>query len=292
MRLLITGAGGLLGAYLLRSLESPDGVIAWGGPSGGERSGFALAAIDLTDFRAVADAFRAVRPDVVLHAAALARVADCCRNPELAMRVNGEATAFLAGLCTEAGGRLVLVSTDLVFSGHGAPYKEDDSPDPVSVYGRSKRAAEEAALAIPRSAVVRVSLLYGPALHGRPSFFDEQTHALRAGRAITLFRDEWRTPLDLVTAARALLEVARSEFSGILHVGGPQRLSRLEMGLHLARLLAVDPTPIVAADRDAMPAAEPRPRDVSLDSSRWRGAFPGSPRLTMEDAFRQFSVVK
>jgi dTDP-4-dehydrorhamnose reductase len=287
MRLLITGAGGLFGAYLLRETRGRAGIVAWGGPRGGERFGVPLRPVDLTDADAVADAFRSDRPDAVVHAAAMARVADCWRDPDRARRVNAEAVATLARLAADAGARLVLVSTDLVFDGEHAAYREGDAPAPVSVYGRTKQAGEEAALAAPRSAVVRVSLLYGPALHGRPSFFDEQAAALRTGLPVTLFRDEWRTPLDLVTAARTLLAVADSDFSGLLHVGGPERLSRLEMGRRLAASLGADPAVIVPADRDAAPAPEPRPRDVSLDSSRWRAAFPGVPWPAWDEALRQ-----
>jgi dTDP-4-dehydrorhamnose reductase len=291
MRLLITGAGGLLGAYLLREAEDRDGVVAWGGLQGGECFGVSLRPIDLTDAAAVAAAFRSDRPDVVLHAAALARVADCWRDPERARRVNVNATRTLAHLAADAGARLVLVSTDLVFDGEHAPYRETDPPSPVSIYGQTKRAAEEAALEALQSAVVRVSLLYGPALHGRPSFFDEQAAALRVGRPVTLFRDEWRTPLDLVTAARALLAVARSDFSGLLHVGGPERLSRLEMGLRLAAFLGANAAPIIAADRAAAPAPEPRPRDVSIDSSQWRSAFPGVAWPAGEEALHGLPAV-
>jgi dTDP-4-dehydrorhamnose reductase len=269
MRLLITGASGLLGAYLLREAGNQPGVVAWSGPHG-----VSHRPVDLADASAIAAAFRSDRPDVVLHAAAMARVADCWRDPERACLVNNAATQTLARLAADAGARLVLVSTDLVFDGENGPYRETDPPSPVSVYGRTKQSAEEAALAAPRSAVVRVSLLYGPSLHGRLSFFDEQAAALRAGRPVALFRDEWRTPLDLVTAARALVAVAKSDFSGLLHVGGPERLSRLEMGLRLAAVLGVDPSLVVATDRAAAFAPEPRPRDVALDSSRWRAAFP------------------
>ncbi len=290
MRLVITGAGGLLGAYLLRAAEDADELFAWGGPSGGERFGIPLRAIDLTNATATAEAFRADRPDVVLHAAARARVADCARDPEGALRANAGATATLARLAADAGARLVYVSTDLVFDGEGAPYREADRPRPVSAYGRSKQAGEKAVLDVPRSAVVRVSLLYGPALHGRPSFFDEQLNALRGGKPVPLFRDEWRTPLDLLTAARALLAVARSDYTGILHVGGPERISRLEMGRRLAESWGLDASPIIATDRDAVPATEPRPRDVSLDSSRWRSTFPEMPWPCLEDALRKVTL--
>jgi dTDP-4-dehydrorhamnose reductase len=284
MRVLITGASGQLGAYLLRELRGGPGLAAWGGPTGGECLGVRCRAVDLAEAAAVAAAFREDRPDVVLHAAAWARVADCHRDPEGAERVNAAGTRALAELAGDCGARLVLVSTDLVFDGEHAPYREDDPPAPLSVYGRTKARAEAALSGLPRGVVARVSLLYGPSLAGRPSFFDDQVRALRQGRLVKLFADEWRTPLDLATAARALVELAHSDVTGVLHIGGPERLSRLEMGRRLAQFLGAGGANIVAVRRDDMPAAEPRPRDVSLDSSRWRGLFPGLPWPAWEEA--------
>jgi dTDP-4-dehydrorhamnose reductase len=181
----------------------------------------------------------------------------------------------------------VLVSTDLVFDGEHAPYREEDTPAPLSVYGKTKVTAEEAVRSLPRGVVARLSLLYGPSLSGRPSFFDEQAAALRAGRPVTLFDNEWRTPLDLATAARALTALAASDVTGIVHIGGPQRLSRLEMGRQLAKFLGVERPNLVVVSRNDHPAAEPRPRDTSLDSSRWRGLFPSLPWPAWEEALPQ-----
>jgi dTDP-4-dehydrorhamnose reductase len=288
MRLLVTGASGTLGAYLLRELRAGGAAVtAWGGARGGELFGVPLRPVDLADADAVAAAFREARPDALLHAAALARVADCHRDPGLAWRVNVVGSATLTWLAAAAGARLVLVSTDMVFDGESPPYREEDLAAPVSAYGRSKVAAEAVVLAAPRAAVARVSLLYGPSLAGRPSFFDEQVAALRGGRLVPLFVDEWRTPLALTTAARALTALARSDFTGLLHVGGPERLSRLEMGQRLAAFLGADPGPLVPARRADAPAPEPRPRDLALDSSCWRGLFPDLPWPVWEEALRE-----
>jgi dTDP-4-dehydrorhamnose reductase len=277
MRVLVTGASGQLGTYLLRELRGRADLIAWSGSRCGDLLGVPLLPVELADPAEVAAAFHAARPDVVIHCAALARIADCYRDPEWARRVNEAATAALAAECGRGGARLVFVSTDLVFDGERGRYREGDPPAPLSVYGRTKRDGEDAARAAPRAAVARLSLLYGPSLNGRASFFDEQTAALRARRNVTLFTDEWRTPLDLATAARALAALAESDVTGLWHVGGPERLSRYEMGVRLAAALGADPSVIVAATRDAVPAPEPRPRDTSLDSSRWRAAFPEVP---------------
>ena len=134
--------------------------------------------------------------------------------------------------------------------------------------------------------MVRVSLLFGPSVVGRPFFFDEQVAALREGRPCTLFEDEWRTPLGLRTAAQALLGIARSDFTGLLHLGGPERMSRVEMGERLAAFLGSDPSGIVRVSRGSVPAPEPRPGDTSLDSSQWRQRFPGQGWPTWEEALR------
>jgi dTDP-4-dehydrorhamnose reductase len=274
MRLLVTGASGQLGSHLLRELRGNADLVAWSGSRAGELLGVPLVPVDLANPPEVVAAFRTARPEVVIHCAALSRIADCYRDPAQARRVNVTATAALADECGHSGARLVFVSTDLVFDGERGGYREDDLPAPLSVYGRTKHEAEALVLSAPRSIVARVSLLYGPSLNGRASFFDEQAAALRERRNVTLFTDEWRTPLDLTTAARALAALAASDMTGIFHVGGPERLSRYEMGLRLAAALGADASVIVAATRDSVPPPEPRPRDTSLNSSRCRAAFP------------------
>jgi dTDP-4-dehydrorhamnose reductase len=249
-----------------------------------------LQPVDLTNTDQVVTAFRQAQPGAVLHAGAIASIADCWRDPHRAHQVNTQGSALLAELSSQAGARLLLVSTDLVFDGQQGRYRESDTPSPLSVYGRTKAAAEPPILAVPRGIVVRVSLLFGPSLSGRPSFFDQQATALRERKPVTLFRDEWRTPLSLATAARALVTILRSDYGGVLHLGGPERMSRLEMGQRLAAYLGADPAAIIVAERSSMPAAEPRPRDVSLDSSRWRELFPNEPWPNLETALREAGI--
>jgi dTDP-4-dehydrorhamnose reductase len=273
--MLITGASGQLGGYLLQGLKNKDvEVIAWSGSQEGDRWGRRLQRVDLTDRERVAAAFRAARPDVVIHAGAITTMADCFRDARRAENVNVQGTAVITELAAETGARLLFVSTDLVFNGEKGWYRETDLPSPVSVYGRTKFAAEQVALGYARAAVIRTSLMFGPTLIGRPAFFDHQIAALRDRRPLRLFEDEWRTPLSLVTAARALLALTSTEFAGLIHVGGPERLSRLEMGLRLAAFLGLDPSPIVASTRSEAVFNETRPRDVSLDSSRCRQFLP------------------
>jgi dTDP-4-dehydrorhamnose reductase len=282
-RLLITGASGLLGSYLLR--EAGAGVVGWSGTRVGECFGVRLRPVDLADADAIAGAFAEARPDVVVHAGAMARVGDCLKDPERARRVNALGTQTLADLAREAQARLVFVSTDLAFDGQKGHYTEADPPSPLSVYAQSKVEGEQAVLACPGTAVVRVSLLYGPSLTGTPSSFDQQVSALREGRPLRLFADEWRTPLFLGTAARVLLALAASDVTGVWHVGGPERLSRYEMGVRIAEWLGLGVDAVLPSSRKDV-GGEPRPRDVSLDSGRWRARFPEVPWPTLGEVLQ------
>ena len=129
-------------------------------------------------------------------------------------------------------------------------------------------------LAVPHGVVARLSLLFGPSIIGRPYFLDAQCGRMRAGQDTTWFADEWRSPLALMAAARALLTLVRSDFTGLIHMGGPERLSRYDMGLRLAAFLGTNPAKVVAVPQASVPAPEPRPRDTSLDSTLWRSLFP------------------
>jgi dTDP-4-dehydrorhamnose reductase len=286
-RILVTGASGQLGSYLLWAARKQGlPVTAWSGTRTGHLIGIPLQPVDLTNRDAVASAFRATRPTAVIHAAARSLVAQCHADPEGAWQINVEGSRLLAELSAEVGPRFLHVSTDMVFDGEHAPYREESPVSPLSVYGRSKAEAEQAVLAH-GGRVVRISLLWGPSLGGRASFFDTQLIALRQGQPCRLFSDEWRTPLALSTAAEALLSLACADFTGVLHLGGPERMSRLEMGQRLADVLGYDSSCIVPTLRAVTSSPEPRPRDLSLDSSRLRALAPYIPWPVFEDALKE-----
>jgi dTDP-4-dehydrorhamnose reductase len=209
---------------------------------------------------------RATGRDVILiHAAALSRWRECEETPDLAWRANTEATGALASVLHRHGGRMVYVSTDLVFDGEHAPYAEDAPPRPASIYGKSKAGGEQAVLAGGRGLVVRIPLLFGPSFDGKRGASDPVLAALREGREIRLFVDEWRTPLAVRDAAARLVSLAGDETAiGIRHCPGPERLSRYDLGRRIAEEAGLDPSRIIAASRLEL-AGAPRPADCSLE---------------------------
>src|SRR4029078_6375390 len=147
MRLLITGATGCLGRYLVRAGKAAGHqVIPWGSPRGGEVDGQPVIPVDLTNPVEVAEHFWRSQPMGVIHAAAMAVSPDCQRDPVRAFQVNVESTRHLVGLCMVGIARLVFVSSDLVFDGEQGNYKEHDRTNPLSTYGKTKCEAERAVM--------------------------------------------------------------------------------------------------------------------------------------------------
>jgi dTDP-4-dehydrorhamnose reductase len=285
MRVVVTGASGQLGGYLVPRLRiGGHAVIAWSGSRTGACAGVPLEAVDLTDPTAVESRLEDARPDALIHAAAISAAESVRADPEGARRVNVEATARLSRWCARNSVRVLFTSTDLVFDGRKPWNREDDPAGPVLAYGRTKRDAE-AIVAENRSALIaRLSLMFGASRCGRPGFFDQAIDALQRGEPRTFFVDEYRTPIDLATAADALTRLIETDAAGIVHVAGAERMSRHELMGRAASALGLDPAMVRGNRQSDVKLAEPRPCDVSLDTSRLMALLPGLRRPTVEEA--------
>lgn len=293
---LILGASGFLGPHLVRAGRARGWRVlaavrnAGAAPWLDEGTPDECCPWDAERPGALADLLARTRPAAVLVAAALARVDACERDPGRAAALNVELPAQAARLCRAAGLRLLHLSTDLVF-GAEAPrpggFGEDDPPAPVHVYGRSKAAGEERVLAEdPAALVVRLPLLYGDSGGRGLGATDALLAALARGERPALFTDEWRTPLEAGNAARALFELLGTEQHGRLHVAGPERLSRFELGLAFLAARGLEPAAArarLAARTRAELGLGARPADVALDARRARACL-ATPLLAPRDS--------
>jgi len=253
-----------------------------GAPPAGPR---ALAA-DLTDAAAVSRLLDEVRPDAVVHAAVLSRAEDCENRPDEAERVNARLPGLVAEGCRQRRIRLVALSTDLVFAGDRPFVSESDPPGPLSLYGRTKRAGEQAVLlACPQAAVARVALVLGRGHGSRATSSVSVARALRAGRPLKLFTDEYRTPIDPESVERAVARLVEGTGAGLYHLGGIERVSRHELGLRVARAFGLAAGGIVASVQADHQGPDSRAPDVSLDSSRARRELGWDPR-DLDEAIR------
>jgi dTDP-4-dehydrorhamnose reductase len=206
MKIVITGAGGRLGAALQREYRDKF-----------DASGFDRAQLDLADFDQVRRRLSDVDFDVLINAAAFTNVDLCEKEPEQAFCINAEAPRVLAEICRDKNARLIHFSTDYVFDGEkGEAYIEEDEARPISVYGRSKREGETKVLAIQeRHLVVRVSWVFGP---DRPSFIDAMIKCAREEEHIEAIADKFSTPTYTRDIAKMLPRFFDVDVAGgILH---------------------------------------------------------------------------
>jgi dTDP-4-dehydrorhamnose reductase len=253
----ITGAGGLIGSYLVRNAPRP-------GP-GQTVLGLTRAHLDLTDFSAVRAEFLRQKPRLIIHCAALSQSPACQANPALARKINLEVTRFLAELAAEIP--LIFLSTDLVFDGRLGNYRESARVNPLNVYAETKVAAEQAILANPRHTVLRLSLNGGTSPTGDRGFNEQMRLAWRAGKSLRLFRDEFRAPMSAEVTARAIWELAACGQRGLYHLAGSERLSRWQIGqLLAARWPQLKPGIEPASLKEYTGA--PRPPDTSLNCAK------------------------
>lgn len=253
----ITGAGGLIGNYLVQSAP----VFA----PGTTVMGLTRAALDLTDSSAVRAEFRRQNPQIVIHCAALSKSPECEAKPALARKLNLEVTALLVELAAQVP--LVFLSSDLVFDGRSGNYDESSPPNPLSVYAETKAAAERIVLANPKHLIIRTSLNGGTSPTGDRGFNEQMRRAWQAGQFLRLFTDEFRSPIAAAVTARAIWELAGQGRTGLYHVAGSERMSRYQIGqLLAARWPQLHPRIEPASLKEY--AGAPRAPDTSLNCSK------------------------
>ena len=252
----ITGAGGLIGNYLVQTASkfAPELRVR----------GLTRAELDLENFTAVREAFRKESPGRVIHCAALANTPACEKNPPLAHKLNVDVTSVLAELAADIP--FVFFSTDLVFDGCAGNYDESAPVSPLSVYGKTKADAERVVLANPKHTVLRTSLNFGQSLTGDRAFNEQMRRAVERGETLQLFTDEFRCPIPAVQTAQAVWELVLQDKPGLYHVVGSERLSRWQIGELLAQHWGLNPKMEPGSLRNFR--GLPRSPDTSLNCAK------------------------
>ncbi len=264
---LITGSSGFLGRYLIKFAPAGCRLFAQYRTKRPNCYGREVELIQ-SDFDKEPWTFlNELKPDLIIHTAAMASIDECEMNEPLADRVNSTATRKLAEYAAGTGSRFIFVSSDVVFDGTNGNYSENDTPNPKNVYASTKVAAEKFLLKnLENVVVVRPSLFYGLSLNGRPSFTETMLSSLHAGKQVFLFTDQYRTPLLVNNLADALWELAAHHYTGILHLGNSERVSRFEMGRILCDIFNLDHSLLVPMRSAEANLAAFRPPDCSLNT--------------------------
>jgi dTDP-4-dehydrorhamnose reductase len=289
-KLLVTGASGFLGYNVCLAARGSWDVFGTFLSHPVSIDKVKTLQVDCADHDPLSIVFRDIRPDAVIHCAAYPDPNLCQQNPADSYRNNVQASIAVASLCSQQGTTCVFTSTDLVFAGDKPPYDEQSATGPVNIYGEHKLAAERGmAGAYPDITVCRMPLMFGDAPAPAKSVIQPIIAALVEKRKIKLFTDEYRTPVSGQTAAQGLL-LALDMSSGLLHLGGRERISRYEFGVLVAGILGRDASTIVPVLQNDQTFPAPRAKDVSLVSEK---AFDlGYDPKTLEEQVRELECIK
>lgn len=271
---MVLGAAGMLGTDVARVLAATHQVLPR------NRKDW-----DITDATACLADLTATKPQVVINCAAFTGVDDCESQPDQAFLVNGEAVRHIVEACQVSGCRLIQISTDYVFDGRkDKPYREEDIPHPLNIYGQSKLRGEEYALKAERSLIVRTSWLYG---RNGANFVDTILTLAKERKVLTVVDDQLGSPTYTPDLAAAIAKLVEKEVTGVMHVTNSGFCSWYEFAgeiLKMAGKSGVSVLPIKSADLNR-PAR--RPPFSALDGSRY-AAIAGKALRTWQEALAAY----
>lgn len=264
MKILVTGANGLLGQKLSRLLIDDGGTTPI--LTARERLTFPTARaefhpMDITDSKAVRQVIRSVRPDVVINTAAMTLVDQCETQQDQCWKNNVIAVENLIAACAETQTHLIQVSTDFIFDGSHGPLDESASPNPVNFYGKSKAAAEKLIMDSEINwAILRTVLVYGITNDlSRSNIVLWVKENLEKGKSIKVVNDQWRTPTLAEDLAMGCYLAAKKHAKGIYHISGKDFMTPYDIAIATADFFNLDKSLIVPADSSTFTQTAKRP---------------------------------
>ncbi len=239
-RILITGASGLLGINLTLETAKRHHVFGLVGKHPVQTDAFQVIQADLLAPGSVKRILEDIQPDWVIHCAALANIDACEAEPARAYQLNSELPAKLAKYVARGGARLIHISTDAVFDGQRGAYREEDLPNPLSTYAKTKLDGEFAvAKANPKAIIARVNL-FGWSISGGRSLAEFFYTNLNAGKKVKGFTDVFFCPLLANDLADIFLKMLELNLRGLFHVVSSDCVSKYNFGLQIARKFGFD----------------------------------------------------
>lgn len=274
MRLLVTGASGLLGLNL-SLLAHNSGYDVTGLVHSHPLPGapFEVRGVDLLDPKNTTKVIEDSQPDGIIHCAAVADISEAQKNPDLTNRINVDASGKIAEAAYGWGIPLIHISTDAVFDGKEGGYIETDPTNPLSVYAQSKLAAESVVTDLNSDALVARVVFYGWSRSGKRSLSEFFYNNLKEGLSVNGFTDTIFCPLYVEDLSEILLEILAKRLNGLYHVVSPEPISKFDFGMKIANRFGFDPgliKPIKMADikREA-----PRALNLSLKAGKVQNAL-------------------
>ncbi|MCP8322087.1 MAG: dTDP-4-dehydrorhamnose reductase [archaeon] len=268
MRILVTGASGLLGHKVAQLALGKGHEICTIYKEHEINLGFPIR-LDLTDREKVLQIIPQYKLDAIIHTAAYTNVDDCEVNRDLAWKVNVEAVKYIAIASASINSHLTYVSTDYVFDGEKGFYVEDDDPNPINYYGYTKLKGEEFVRQHAKEwCIARPSVVYGWGQAHKQNFATWLLSNLNQKKEVRVLTDQYVSPTLNTNLAEMLVEIAERKIIGILHTAGGTRINRYEFALRLAEIFNLNKDLIKPAKMDEMLWKAQRPQDSSLNVSK------------------------
>ena len=263
MKYFITGGSGLLGERLATVSKENDELTLVHNRNPTENS----VKCDITNEEEVKKIVSKENPDVIIHCAAMTNVDLCEDEIDLAYKINGDGTGYLAKAAEENDAKIIYVSTDFVFDGNLGYYKEDEKVNPLGIYAKSKYDGEVQLQKYSSNwAIARVSVLYG--WHKRANFTTWVIDQLRQKNEINIVTDQINSPTLADNAAEAMFEIARQDKNGIFHTAGNDAINRYDFTRKIADAFDLDDSLINPTTSEKFVQKAPRPRDSSLNVNK------------------------
>ena len=274
MNILLTGATGLLGSYVVRSWRGSGNLLGIykGNYNVPDDRNVRYLSVDVRDREKLQRIFEKYPIDVVLHAAGEARVDFCEKNYELAYSANVTGTENIAGMCRAHKSKMVYISTNAVFDGTKPLYREEDEPNPMNSYGRIKLECEKlVGGSFDDFLIVRPILMFG---WNRPQERENVAtwilRKLRQGEQIKLVDDIYDNPLYALQSAECIIKLVEKNKKGVYHIGGGDVVNRYQFGLAMAEVFDLDRDLIKPVKNAYFEEIAPRPKDTSYDTQKIR----------------------
>jgi dTDP-4-dehydrorhamnose reductase len=267
MKILVTGANGMVGQHLIRQLVNEGKFTIYATGKGASRLAYGANSsvvyheLDIADFKKTQALIEKISPHIIVHAAALSQPNECAANKTNCWKTNVGATRAIIKGAQKAKSYFIYISTDFVFDGLDGPYDELAITNPINDYGESKLLAEEMVeMSGLHWAIIRTVLVYGNKVPGaRSNIIQWVKDELSAGRNIRVVNDQYRTPTYVEDLAKGIILVLMKHARGIYHISGKDMCTPYQLANMVANLSGLDATLIqpVTAETFKEPAKRP-----------------------------------
>jgi len=267
-KVLITGGSGLLGCNLAKFTADKLKTYATYSLHPVKIKNCKMLSMEITDYQDTSRKVMEIRPDVIIHTAALTNVDYCEVNREQTSKINVEGTRNLAEIAEKTGSYLVYVSTDSVFDGEKGLYREEDMPNPQNYYAKTKLEGERILQKYDvKYAIIRTNI-YGWNIQNKLSLAEWILEGLKNERVLTMFKNVFFSPILVNNLAEAIFELYQRNLQGVWHVAGVERCSKLHFAYKIAKIFGLNNKKIKPISIDESNLKAKRPKDSSLDVSK------------------------